>query len=69
MTVSGSGFAPGAGTTIWFGKALATSAECSSTTSCVAVAPPTLKPGAVDVVAAVGKKKSKKSAADRFTYE
>ncbi len=69
VTVSGSGFAPGAGTTIWFGKALATSAECSSTTSCVAIAPPTLKAGAVDVVAAVANKKSKKSAADRFAYE
>ncbi len=69
VTVTGSGFAHGTGTTIWFGKALATSVECSSTTSCTAVSPPTLKPGAVDVVAAVSKKKSKKSAADHFTYE
>ena len=69
VAVSGTGFAPGTGTTIWFGKALATSAECSSSTSCTAVAPPTLKAGAVDVIAAVAKKKSKKSAADQFTYE
>jgi hypothetical protein len=69
VTVSGSGFAPGSGTTVWFGKALATAVECSSTTVCTAIAPPTIKPGAIDVVAAVDKKKSKKSVADRFTYE
>lgn len=69
VTIGGSGFAPGTSTIVWFGKALATTVECTSTTSCAAVSPPTLKPGPVDVVAAVGKKKSKKSAADLFTYE
>jgi hypothetical protein len=69
VTVTGSGFATGTSTLIWFAKALATSAECSSTTSCTAVVPPAAKPGAIDVVAQVAGKKSKKSAADRFTYE
>jgi alpha-tubulin suppressor-like RCC1 family protein len=73
VTVSGNGFAPGAGTTVFeFGKATATAAavECSSTSSCTMVTPATKKAGAVDVVALVGKAKSKKSPpADRFSFE
>ncbi len=71
VTVTGSGFAIGAGTTVFeFGKALATSVECSSTSSCTLITPAASKPGALDVVALVGKLKSKKSPpADQYTYE
>jgi alpha-tubulin suppressor-like RCC1 family protein len=71
VTVSGSGFVPGAGATSFlFGKAPATSVQCSSSTSCTFVAPPGKKAGVVEIIAAVGKSKSKKSPpADQFTYE
>lgn len=71
VTVSGSGFAVGAGTTAFkVGKEPAGSVECSSTTSCTLLTPPAKKPGVVEVSAAVGKSKSKKSPpADQFTYE
>jgi alpha-tubulin suppressor-like RCC1 family protein len=71
VTVSGSGFAIGAGTTVFeFGKALATAVECISTSSCMLVAPTAKKAGPLDVVAVIGKSKSKKSPpADQFTYE
>lgn len=71
VTVSGSGFAVGAGTTTFkFGKELASGVECASTTSCTFVTPPAKKPGVVEVSAAVGKSKSKKNPpADQFTYE
>jgi alpha-tubulin suppressor-like RCC1 family protein len=70
VTVSGSGFAVGSATTTFaFGKVAATSVVCGSTTSCVLVTPPG-KVGTIDVIAAVGKAKSKKSPpADTFTYE
>jgi len=71
VTVSGSGFAPGAGTTSFlFGKAPGGSVQCSSSTSCTFVTPPGKKAGVVEVLAAVGKAKSKKSPpGDQFTYE
>jgi alpha-tubulin suppressor-like RCC1 family protein len=71
VTVSGSGFAPGAGATSFlFGKASGASVQCSSSTSCTFVTPPGKKAGVVEVVAAVGKSKSKKSPpGDQFTYE
>jgi alpha-tubulin suppressor-like RCC1 family protein len=71
VTVSGSGFAPGAGATSFlFGKASAGSVQCSSSTSCTFVTPPGKKAGVVEVIAAVGKSKSKKSPpGDQFTYE
>jgi alpha-tubulin suppressor-like RCC1 family protein len=71
VTVSGSGFAPGAGaTTFTFGKASATGVECASTSSCVLVTPATKKPSAIQVGAAVGKAKSKKNPlTDQFSYE
>jgi hypothetical protein len=69
VTISGSGFALGAGTEFKFGKVLATGVSCSSSSSCTATAPAAAKAGAVDVIAAVGKAKSKKTPpADRFTY-
>ena len=69
VVVGGSGFALGSATTIDFGKVPATGVNCTSTT-CEAVAPPAAKgkPTTVDVVAVAGGKKSKKSAADKFTY-
>jgi alpha-tubulin suppressor-like RCC1 family protein len=71
VTVSGSGFAPGGGATEFkFGKVLASSVECSSTTSCTLVTAATSKAGTVDVVASVGKAKSKKDPlTDQFAYE
>ncbi len=71
VTVSGSGFAPGAGATGFvFGKAPGGSVQCSSSTSCTFVAPPGKKTGVVEIAAVVGKSKSKKSPpGDQFTYE
>ncbi len=71
VTVSGSGFALGAGaTTFTFGKASATGVECASTSSCVLITPATKKPSVIQVGAAVGKAKSKKNPlTDQFTYE
>jgi alpha-tubulin suppressor-like RCC1 family protein len=73
VTVSGSGFAPGTGTTVFeFGKATATASavECASTSSCTMLTPATKRAGAVDVVAVVGKTKSKKSPpADSFSFQ
>ena len=68
VVVTGTGFAPGEGTTLTFGK-VPSVAFCSSTTSCEVVTPAAKKAGSADVLAAVGKAKSKKSAADRFSYQ
>ena len=69
VTIAGSGFALGAGTAFRFGRALASEVSCSSTSSCTALAPAGKKAGAVDVVAVIGKAKSKKRPpGDRFTY-
>ena len=69
VTVTGSGFAPGAGTTVFtFGKAAAGSVVCESTTTCTLVTPPG-KAGTLEVIASVGKAKSKKDPpADAYTY-
>ena len=70
VTITGSGFALGAGTTFKFGKAEAASVECASTTSCTVTVPAAKKAGVVDVLAAVGKAKSKKNPpGDQYTYE
>ena len=71
VTVTGSGFAVGAETTVFeFGKAPATAVECSSTSSCTLLTPAANKPGLLEIVAVVGKSKSKKSPpADQYTYE
>lgn len=69
VTITGTGFALGAKTTFKFGSVLASSVNCSSITSCTAVAPAATKVGKVDVVATVAGKSSKKNPpADQFTY-
>ena len=69
VTITGTGFALGAGTTFTFGKALASAVNCTSSTSCTATTPAGAKAGTVDVVGAVGKLKSKKNPpADGYTY-
>ncbi len=69
VTITGTGFAPGTATTAFvFGKGVATSVKCASTTECTMVSPAALKAGVVDVTARVGNKKSKKAATDKFTY-
>jgi hypothetical protein len=69
VTIAGSGFAFGAGTEFKFGKVAATGVSCASSTSCTATAPAVAKAAAVDVIAVVGKAKSKKAPpGDRFTY-
>jgi hypothetical protein len=70
VTVSGSGFEPGSsGTTFVFGKAAVTSVECSSSTTCTVISPPSIK-GKVGVVQVRAIVKGKKSPAktDDFTY-
>jgi hypothetical protein len=71
VTVTGAGFAPGAGTTAFkFGSKLATDVECSSTTSCTLLTPAAKKAGTVAVIAEVGKLKSASDPpANDFTYE
>jgi alpha-tubulin suppressor-like RCC1 family protein len=71
VTVTGSGFAIGTETTVFeFGKALATAVECGTTSSCTLITPAAKKAGVLDIVAVVGKLKSKKSPpADQYTYE
>jgi hypothetical protein len=69
VTISGSGFEPGAsGTLVKFGKALASSVNCSSRSSCTAIAPSSTKAGAVDVTATVSGKRSLRNSADRYTF-
>jgi alpha-tubulin suppressor-like RCC1 family protein len=70
VTVQGSGFAPGTGTTGFkFGAALATSVSCESTTTCTLLTPAG-KLGSFNVRAIVGKLKSAEDPpADLFTYE
>ncbi|MGO9320977.1 MAG: PKD domain-containing protein [Solirubrobacteraceae bacterium] len=70
VTIAGSGFALGAiATSFKFGKRLATSVDCTTSASCTVVAPAAAKAGTVDVIALVGKAKSRKSRpADAFTY-
>ena len=69
VTVTGSGFALGAGTTLKFGKTTGTSANCTSTTTCTVIVPASTKAGSVDVIAAIGKAKSKKSPpGDQYAY-
>jgi hypothetical protein len=69
VTVTGSGFALGGATTLTFGRTHATGVNCSSTSSCTAITPAGAKAGSVDVVAAVGSSKSKKSPpGDTYTY-
>jgi len=70
VTITGSGFAQGAGaTTFKFGTALGSAVYCAATTICTMVTAPVRKAATVDVIAAVGKlKSSKEPAGDRYTY-
>ncbi|HXD54390.1 MAG TPA: IPT/TIG domain-containing protein [Solirubrobacteraceae bacterium] len=68
VTVTGSGFAVGAGSAFKFGKIFATSVSCASTTECTMLTPAVAKPGTVDVRATAGGRTSKPGAADRFTF-
>ncbi len=69
VTVTGSGFVRGSGTTFKFGKGLAILVECISTTDCRMLSPAAARPGTVDVRAASSKKISKKTRSDHFTYD
>jgi hypothetical protein len=68
-TVTGTGFVPGTGKTIFrFGTPKATSVSCTSTTTCTVISPAHAA-GTVDVKAIVNKMASPKNApADQFTY-
>jgi hypothetical protein len=69
VTASGAGFALGTtGTTFKFGAAMATSVNCTSSTTCFVVSPAHAA-GKVDVKATVSKVVSAKAAADQFKYE
>jgi hypothetical protein len=66
VTITGSGFLPGSGTSFSFGKLAASSVSCSSTTTCTAVSPAASKPSSVIVSATVNSKRSKTK--PKFTY-
>jgi hypothetical protein len=69
VTISGSGFATGAGETGFkFGTTAATGVSCSSSTSCTALSPKHAT-GTVHVVAKVNGIASAKTSADEFTYQ
>lgn len=69
VTVTGSGFAPGASATAFrFGKTPAGKVKCASSATCTLTSPAGHKAGPVDVLATVAGATSRKSAADRFTY-
>lgn len=68
-TVDGSGFALGSATSFKFGKGVASSVDCTSTSSCTMLVPAAANTGTVYVIATVGKKSSKKEPpGDQFTY-
>ncbi len=70
VTVEGSGFAIGNTTGFLFAKASGDGVKCSSTMSCTVTTPVATKAGPVDVIAVVGKAKSKKARpGDLFTFE
>jgi hypothetical protein len=67
VTITGTGFAPGA-TSFAFGKAAGRNVACESSTTCT-VLTPAHEPGTVDVIAKVAKTPSpKNSPADQFTF-
>ena len=72
LTITGSGYAPGEGTTGFsFGKALATDVDCPSTSECTLLTPGSTssKPTTVKVKALVGANKSTgKEAAAIYNY-
>jgi hypothetical protein len=70
VTITGSGFALGSGsTTFEFGTQLGIQVNCGSTGTCTLLAPAAAKAGSVDVIARVGGKASMASPpGDQFTY-
>jgi hypothetical protein len=68
VTITGTGFALGSTTTFLFGKAPATSVNCTSISACTAVSPASAVARGVNVRAVVAKKKSPSNPADVFTY-
>jgi hypothetical protein len=69
ITVTGSGFASGGGTSFKLGNLEAASSSCSSSTTCTVVTPSSRKATSVDVRATVDKLTSSTNApADRFSY-
>jgi len=68
VTITGSGFALGAGTSVKFGSKAGTGVECTSSTTCMATTPAAAKASTVDVTVKAAGKGSKKSAADHYTY-
>jgi hypothetical protein len=68
VTITGSGFAPGGGTSFKFGAALASSVSCSSSSTCTATTPASSKSGPVTVVVTAGSKRSKGSGDGNYTY-
>lgn len=69
VTVTGAGFALGSGTKFEFGKAPATSVECTSTSSCTVLTPAGKAGSPVAVKATVGTAKSEANTLATFTYE
>jgi hypothetical protein len=71
VSITGTGFAPGAdGTMFEFGRLAAYSVVCETITRCTAVAPGVNKPSTVDVRAIVGKAESQKTpATDQYSYQ
>lgn len=71
VTVTGSGFVPGSGTTTFtFGKSAATSVDCPSSSECTMLTPAASSAGLVEVIAKANKKKSRKNPPeDQFDYE
>ncbi len=71
VTITGSGFAYGEGSTVFeFKHEAATFVECSSTTECTMIAPPSTKALTVKVKAtAGGRSSSAKDPGDEYTYE
>jgi hypothetical protein len=71
VTVTGSGFAVGSGSTSFtFGKGIATAVNCASTTECTLLSPAAAKAETVDVRAKTGGKTSKKNPpVDQYTYD
>ena len=70
MTVTGTGFIEGTGTTrFFFGKARASSVVCASTVECTMVSPASTAAGSINVIAEAHAVKSPANApADSFTY-
>jgi hypothetical protein len=69
VTIKGSGFALGSATIFYFGKTSGTAVDCTSTGTCTVTSPAAAKATPVEVIAKVGKAKSKKNPpADRFNY-